>query len=296
MPDISPAEQWRLSQLNLQIDQLETRFTELEADRLRLRKQLAQARRRLRYLRAARSTRAPSESFELWRIGLLTIGPIAAGLFLLLASSLFIPSSVSGLLIFFLGAVLGFGVLALLTFYPADNRLPAELEDAAGNASRLQTRLEETEAELVGVQTEREALIEERRELMASGQVQRAALLQRDWKAMGEIEWEDFVVEACRTLGATVERRSATGKLPPVLLIQFGDRTTAAITRGNGKVVDSSAVNNALQAREQHHTDGAAVIINRRFTGAAQDLGRHRGCSLVGVEEFPDFVLGKREL
>jgi hypothetical protein len=296
MADLPPNQHWRLSQLNIEIDRLDAQVAELEADRARLAQQAARARRRRRYLRAAQATRAPVASFELWKVGVLTAGPIAIGVLVLLVSSLVLPWSVSGLLIFFVGAMLGLAALALLTFHPADERLPAELQTVAADAAALQTRADQSAAELASLGARRQQLLEERRELMASGQVQRAALLQRDWKAMDEAEWEDFVVEVCRTLGAAVERHPPAVKLPPALLLQFGPRAVAAITRGQGHVVDSSAVNQALLIRDSHHVDRAAIIINRRFTGAAQDLARHRGCTLIGLEEFPDFVLGKLEL
>jgi hypothetical protein len=38
------------------------------------------------------------------------------------------------------------------------------------------------------------------------------------------------------------------------------------------------------------------VIINRRFTGAAQDFAQRNGCTAIGTGEFPDFVMGKVEL
>ncbi|MCC6491407.1 MAG: hypothetical protein IT424_00110 [Pirellulales bacterium] len=291
-----PADHWRISQLNLEIERLEANASELAADLPRFRAQAVRAGRRLRYLRAARSTRIPSASFELWKIGVLTAGPVAIGLMALFASSLILPPSVSGLMIFFVAAGVGGALLALLLFYPADGLLADQLQSAASEAAALRARADEAAAELLRIRREQERVSEERRELMASGQVQRAALLQRDWKLMNEAEWEDFVVEACRTLGATVERHPPAVKLPPVLLIRFANRTAAAITRASGQVVDSSAVNQALLVRENHQLDGAAVIINRRFTGAAQDLARHRGCQLIGLEEFPDFVLGKLQI
>ena len=41
--------------------------------------------------------------------------------------------------------------------------------------------------------------------------------------------------------------------------------------------------------------DSCAVVVNRRFTGAAQDFAQRNGCAAIGAGEFPDFVLGKIE-
>jgi HJR/Mrr/RecB family endonuclease len=61
-------------------------------------------------------------------------------------------------------------------------------------------------------------------------------------------------------------------------------------------VVNSATVQQALAAKDLHHCDSCAVVINRRFTGAAQDFAQRNGCRAIGANEFPDFVLGKIEL
>jgi HJR/Mrr/RecB family endonuclease len=68
------------------------------------------------------------------------------------------------------------------------------------------------------------------------------------------------------------------------------------VTRGEGAAVNSEAVQQARAAMDRHWATRAAVIINRRFTGAAQDFARHNGCTAIGRDEFPDFVLGKMSL
>jgi hypothetical protein len=49
----------------------------------------------------------------------------------------------------------------------------------------------------------------------------------------------------------------------------------------------------ALAAQKRHSCEGCAVVINRRFTGAAQEFAQRSGCAAIGTGEFPDFVLGK---
>jgi Restriction endonuclease len=295
MPANTPDE-WRLSELNQSIEHLQAETQQLELDRAKLNKSSARAARRLRWLQAARQLRSPASAFALWPVGVLAIGPLLAGILCLLIVDLIIGALPLAILAFF-AAAMGSGIcLALLLYRPADAALPAAIEEAWAAKSLGDSQLKEVVERLTVARARQRDLIEERRQLMASGKVQRAALLQRPWKTMPEAEWEDFIVEVCRTLGATVERLPRTADKGANLLANFGDRRVAIVTVGEGHVVNSSAVQNALAGQKRHGCERCAVIINRRFTGAAQDHARHNGCAAIGLEEFPDFVMGNLEL
>jgi HJR/Mrr/RecB family endonuclease len=144
---------------------------------------------------------------------------------------------------------------------------------------------------LTETKTRLQKLLDEQRDQIASGKLQKAALLQRNWKQMRGAEWEDFVVEVCRTLGAKAERTAHVGAAN--LVVDFGGRRVAILTEGEGQNVSSNTVQRAIAARKDAHCDACAVIINRRFTGAAQDFARRNGCAAIGAVEFPDFAMGK---
>lgn len=202
----------------------------------------------------------------------------------------------AGFAAFVLGAAAGAALFASFLYRPPDALLPAAIEAAESERRLTELRLKETVEQLTTATNQCGALLNERRELMAKGQVQRAALLQREWKAMPEAEWEDFVVEVCRTLGAGVERAPRSTEPDANLIASFDDRRVAIVTRGEGHTVNSTAVQHAFAGQKHHRCEGSAVVINRRFTGAAQDFASRNGCTLVGVEEFPDFVMAKIEL
>jgi HJR/Mrr/RecB family endonuclease len=157
-------------------------------------------------------------------------------------------------------------------------------------------RLTEKNERLAEANEKLKRLIEDRRDQVASGKLQRAALLQRNWKSMRGAEWEDFVVEVCRTHGAKVDRTGRFGGEDANLIADFGNRRVALFTEGEGQHVASATIQQAIAAKERHGCQGCAVIINRRFTGAAQDFAHHNGCTAIGAAEFPDFVLGKIEI
>jgi HJR/Mrr/RecB family endonuclease len=113
---------------------------------------------------------------------------------------------------------------------------------------------------------------------------------------MGCDEWEDFVVEVCRTLGAKAERTGRISSDDPNLLVDFGDHRVAVLTQGEGHNVASETIQRAIAAKSRLRCETCAVIINRRFTGAAQDFAQRNECAAIGANEFPDFVLGKIEI
>jgi hypothetical protein len=243
-----------------------------------------------------RQLRAPSAAFELWPYGVMAVGPLIAGGLTLVVVHALTGSLGAGFLAFLLAAAGAAAVLARMLYQPQAAALPAAIEEAESALRVADLRLQESVERLAALRQEHAALLEERRQLMASGQVQRAALLQREWKAMREVEWEDYVVEVCRTLGATVERLPAAPDAPGTLLADFGDRRVVILTRGEGHVVNSGVVQQAMASRERHGAGRCAALVNRRFTGAAQDYAARHDCVLIGVEEFPDFVMGKTEL
>ena len=295
MPAETHAEQ-QLTRLNQEIEQLEADAARLEGERSTFAKEAAQARRRVRYLGAAQTFRKPAASFEMWPTAALVLGPILSGVLLFILVNLVTGSFGLAFLGFLLGAAAGLALIAALLYRPANSLLPAAIAEADSQRRVSEVRLEETTERLAAGNDRLKLLLEERRALIASGKVQRAAPLQREWKTMPEDEWEDFVVEVCRTLGATVERSRRTMDAGANLVVEFAGRRVAVVTHADDKMVNSSAVQQAVAGQERHHCAASAIIINRRFTGAAQDFAQRNGCTLVGIEEFPDFVLGKIEL
>jgi HJR/Mrr/RecB family endonuclease len=160
----------------------------------------------------------------------------------------------------------------------------------------LQARHKEKVERITETKARLNRLLDERRDQIASGKLQKAALLQRKWKGMQPAEWQDFVVEVCRTLGAKVERSGRSGDEDSSLVADFGSRRVAVLTTAKDHNVNSATIQSALAAQARTSSNACAVIINRRFTGAAQDFAERNGCSAIGTSEFPDFVMGKIEI
>jgi hypothetical protein len=295
MPVDSPSKR-PLTQLNFEIEEAETELVKLEADRAAIAGMVSKASRRLRLLALARWTRKPTVSLDLKPVVVLAVESSGAAILIFIVLLILLGS----LSLAFLGLLITFAVtaaiLAVLLFKPADELLPATISEAESHRQLLQARHKEKVERITDTKTRLNRLLDERRDQIASGKLQKAALLQRKWKTMQETEWQDFVVEVCRTLGAKVERIGRPGGDDANLIADFGPRRVAVMTEAKDHNVSSATIQLALAAKARHHSDSCAVIINRRFTGAAQDFARHNDCTAIGAGEFPDFVMGKVEI
>jgi hypothetical protein len=280
-----------LTQLNYEIEQAEAEAARLQTEKAAVSKDAARAKRWLSYLLFARWLRRPTMSLEAWPIIVLMVEPGLLGVLFFVLAHLLTGSFLVALFALIVGLAAGAGIAATVLYRPADVLLQPTIAEAEAKCRLEDARLKEKTQRLTEVNERLQRLVEVRRDQIASGKLQRAALLQRNWKAMRGSEWEDFIVEVCRTLGATVDR---TGRAEDANLIaSFGSRRVAIFTEGEAHNVASSTIQQAIAAKERHRCDSCAVIINRRFTGAAQDYAQRSGCTAIGASEFPDFVLGK---
>lgn len=294
MPTSTPPEA-ELAETNREIERLEAEEAVLEEQRA---KRAAAARRaawRFRYLRFVRWFRSPAASIELWPLAVMLIGPVLVGTLAMIVVG-FVVSSLSILLIAFaVGAAAGAGMFAAFLYRPRDELLAATIPEAEASARVADAHWKEAAERLTEVKERLQRLVEERRERMASGRVQRAALLQRPWKTMSAVEWEDYLVEVCRTLGATVDRRGHADDSAE-LIVDFGPRRVAVIAKVSRETIHSGAVQQAIAVMSREGCPTCAILSNGRFTGAAQDYATRNGCTLIGREHFPDFVMGGTQL
>ena len=293
---VDPTLKRPLTQLNFEIEAAETDVKRLEVERTTIARFARKAARRLQYLRLAHTMRGPGANYSLWNQGLMFVGSTVVGIIVLVAVHFLTGSYPAAFLGFLFGTVAGVGLFASLLFNPPDTLLLTAITEAETHVRLEEARLREKVERINETKTRLNTLLEERRDQIASGKLQKAALLQRNWKAMREAEWDDFVVEAFRTLGAKVDRLPKSDGDDANMIADFGSRRVAVLTEAKDHNASSATIQLALAAKNRHHCDSSAVIINRRFTGAAQDFGLRNGCTAIGVTEFPDFVMGKIEL
>jgi len=291
MASITPPEA-ELAELNREIEQLEAEQAVLEDQRQKRAKMAARAAWWQRYLQIARAVRRPAEKWEWWRMAVLLMGPAVCGVLALVLVDLVFQSTTLALFSLLLAAGTSLAILTLLFFRPADSLLASAVADSEVQARVANAHRNEASDRLSEVKQRLTKLVEDRRIRMASGRVQRAALLQRPWKGMSGVEWEDFVVEVCRTLGATVDRRGHSDQ-GAEMVVEFGERRVAVLASSSRDVLNSDVVQHVVAMKSRAHCGTCAIITNGRVTGAAQDFGPRNGCTIVGRDQFPDFVIGR---
>jgi hypothetical protein len=302
------------AQLNREIGQLETDAARLNIERAALVKSAARASRHRRYLQFARWLRKPSAYFHLWPLAVLLIGPLTLGLFSAILISLIIASTSLVIGGFVAGVLAGAAICAALLCHPADALLASALHEAETKWQLEMSHHKEIVGQVSELNQRLQKLLDERRELAASDKLQRAMLLQRNWKAMRGVEWEDFLVEVCRTLGAHVERIPNSAYVPPGpakpvaagrktivspanhLIVTLSPRRIAVAAVAGINPFHPAAVQQSLNELAQHGCDTTAIIINTRLTAGSRELAAHRRSTLIGEDEFPGFVLGKLAL
>lgn len=283
----------RLEDLNRDIERLEDESRRLEAERSAAAKQAGRLARRSRYLRFLRWFRSPAKSLELWPLLVLTIGPFLVAVLTMIVVDLAFDSGLYAVGGFLLGAAVGAGLFAMFLYRPTDDVLAAAISEADAQWELAKSQFENAIHCCADVSGQLENLLDERREIITSDKLQRAMLLQRNWKAMRDDEWEDYLTEVCRTLGASVDRGGRVRGEGVDMIVHLENRRVAVAAHGEGHNVNSASINKLVAAREQMGCDGCAVIVNRRFTGAAQDFAQRNECSAIGADEFPDFVMGR---
>jgi hypothetical protein len=290
MPAVTPPEA-ELTKLNQEIERLEAEQVLLEEQRKKREAAVRSLTWRSRYLQLATLIRQPASKWDWWPLALVLIGPALFGVASFVLINLVTGWGWLALFGFFIAAVAGVAWVGSLLYRPATAFLPSAMESAEAERRVATAHWKEAFDRLDEVKTQLTRLVDDRRQRMASGRVQRAALLQRPWRRMAGVEWEDFVVEVCRTLGAAVERRGR-GDAGAELAIDFGQGKVATLVQTSRDPIDSAQVQQAILFKEREQTDACAIITNGRFTGAAQDYATRLGCKLVGRDEFPEFALG----
>jgi Restriction endonuclease len=297
-----------------ELGQVEAEAARLEAERSTLAKSVKRLARQRIYVRLARWIRSPRPSVPAYSLALLAIGPLVLGVVVLVLLSWLFGNWSIALGSFLVAWIAGGAGFASLLYYPADSLLPAATEDIEAKLRVETARLCETTSAVTELNRRLAALHEQRRELAKSDKLQRAMLLQRNWKSLRGSEWEDYVVEVCRTLGANVQRgeksgmppaaphapatgaRGVTRREPTTLFVTFSPRRIAVAAVSEMNPFHPAAVRQVIDDLAQKGCDELGIITNARITAGSKELARSRHCTLVGEEEFPDFVLGKSPL
>ncbi len=303
-----------LTTLNREVSQLETEAARLEIERAAQAKTAAALGLRQRYLHLAKWFRALGQAFPAYPLAVFAIGPLALGVIALVALSWLFSVWSLAWVGFLVAGLAGWALFAWLLYRPSDTVLPTEIAAVDAKLRVESARLQETISAIAELHRRLATLQEHRRELAKSDKLQRAMLLQRSWKTMRGGEWEDYVVEVCRTLGANVQRAENPGgppamaalpargprgvirRTPTTLFVTFSPRRIAVAAISEINPFHAAAVQQVVNELAQKGCDELGIVTNARLTAGSKEFARSRRCTLIGEEEFPGFVLGQLSL
>ncbi|MEO2014189.1 MAG: restriction endonuclease [Fuerstiella sp.] len=118
-------------------------------------------------------------------------------------------------------------------------------------------------------------------------------LYQRNWRAMRDVQFENFLEEVLRAQGYVVETTAVTGDQGVDLVVAKNGVRVAIQVKGYLNAVGNAAVQQAFAGMAHYGCQTCAVITNSRFTSSAVELANSTDCLLIHEENFRDFVLGK---
>jgi septal ring factor EnvC (AmiA/AmiB activator) len=294
MSNLSPVAQ--LESLNRRIEQMRQQASGLEKREKDKRREARTVTRRLLYLQAARRFRRPIASYPQWPTTALIVAPAIGALVGFVLADLTVGTFALRVLGLLAGAAALLAAAWSLLNSPGSDAIDYDLTTTRSKRELVDTELREISSELAATQQRLQQAVADRQQLVASDKLERAMLLQRPWKEMRADEWEDYLVEVCRTLGAKVERTGRVGDQGVDLIVEFGERRTAVQAKGYYHTVNARAVQEAVAGMAHYKCNASAVITNSRFTNGARELAESNHCHLIGLDEFPSFVMGELAL
>jgi HJR/Mrr/RecB family endonuclease len=234
-----------------------------------------------------------------WPIVALLNGTVIVGLLVLFVLGLLHGSWAWAFLGMSIGMFLGATIVAVFLFFPSDKIVQSAIPEAEAEASFQSSILQDVLGQIAPVEEQLAVFLAERKTMIKELPKRLRPILQTyGWKTLRGNQWEEYLVEVCRTLGATVERTGKCGDQGVDLIVVFGAKRVAVQAKGYDPIyaVNNKAVQEAVAGMAMYGCNACAVMTNTRFTPGARQLAESNNCTLIGEDEFPDFVMGKIKL
>jgi hypothetical protein len=284
---------------HIEIQSLQYEISELTAGKASIDHELREVRKSLRlailrsmYYRLANYSRQGSEKFKLWNVGVLSVGTAATVIFLLVLLS---TLGISGSLMLFLlpmGAVAALaGIYALLN-RPDTSQLVSLIATEDDRVFVLRKERSELDRQSNELARQLRAVRDKVAELQRAIRREREKLLKEDWKSMSDEAWKVYLERVFTALGGEIEPIANADKQKSALRIRFGKLTIAVLAFGGNASINPKHVAEAIAERNRQQCDRAAIVTNGRITRSASETAANQGCHLIGMKEFPSFVLG----
>jgi chaperonin cofactor prefoldin len=281
-----------IQSLQFEVSELTSRKASIDHELREVRKSLRRARLRSWYYRLARFARQGSDKYELWNLGVLCVGTFAAAVFFWI---IFLTVGVPGALLLFLlpiMAIASFVSLHSLLKNPATSQLPTLIEMEGDRVHTLRQEWSELDRQSTELARQLRTVRDKVAELQRAIRREREKLLREDWKSMSDETWKSYLERVFAALGGEVEPVAGPENTKSVLRIKFGTLTIAVLAFGGNASINPKHVTGAIAERNRLHCNRVAIVTNGRITRSAGESAANQGCHLIGMKEFPSFVLG----
>jgi hypothetical protein len=281
-----------IQSLQFEASELTARKTSIDQQRREVAKSLRRTSLRSMYFRLASCFRQGRGKYDLWNVGVLSVGTAATVvLFLVLLSAMGIPGKLMLLFLPLTTIAALIGIYSLL-YMPDSSQLPSLIVTEGDRVHIL--RLERSE--LSRQSTELARQLRNIRDKVAGLQRgirrEREKLLKEDWKSMADVAWQSYLERVFPALGGELEPIANPDIPKSCLKIRFGKLSIAVLAFGGNASINPKHVVEAINERNRLQCDRAAIVTNGRITRSAGEAAANQGCHLIGMKEFPSFVLG----
>jgi hypothetical protein len=281
-----------IQSLQFEASELAARKASIDEQRREVSRSLRSSRLRSMYYRLARYARQGSDKYGLWNPGVLCIGAAATVVFLIvLLSVLGFPG---GLILFLLpvGAVAALVGLYSLLNKPSTSQLASLIETEGKRVHALRQERSELDRQSTELARQLRIVRDKVAELQRAIRCEREKLLREDWKSMSDATWKSYLERVFPALGGEVEPIAGSENLKSVLKIRFGKLSINVLALGGNASINPKHVAEVIAERSRLQCDRAAIVTNGRITKSAGDSAANQSCHLIGMKEFPSFVLG----
>jgi len=209
-------------------------------------------------------------------------------------------STVSGVSAWILSVV---GLAALLKGR-GDVQLQAKLQQCQRSCSQMQLQAEEMsnrrtllKQQIAEYESELANTMQQLQTVLESNSLERVRrdLYRQNWKAMRDVEFEQFLEKVFLALGYLVETTATTGDQGVDLIVAKDGIRVAIQVKGYHSSVSNGAIQEAFAGMAHYQCHACAAITNSRFTSSAVALAKSTNCRLIDEESFRDFVMGRIE-
>lgn len=182
-----------------------------------------------------------------------------------------------------------------LVGFPPSEQLPKLLDLALRTATNAAKHLTELKAQFeqayaVNLEVRRER---EKREREEAARRRKESLECSNWKDLGGIEFEQFLVRVFHELGFETETTKTTGDQGVDLVVHSGPIRIAVQAKGYSGSVGNDAVQQVVAGMVIYRCQQCMVVTNSKFTSGAIALANANNCLLIDSDNVPRLIWGQ---